>query len=281
MRRIILACAALLCLACAGVATAATVGGTSSNNGYMANFKFSGGAKKNVGITMTESLGSTPPTGFGRPYPLADILTTLYGVSAPYAKYFPKCTVAMINDAGGSGKWNSICPKGSLVAKGTVGSSLGDSTANDPTLSNAGNPCNLSLWVYNAGPGKLAYFFTVSSSTACMGLNTGAAAAYPGTAVEKGHSLVNNVPEEADISFNAGGAGLWGPLLTETLTWNGKVKVKGKTYSYLVSTGCKGKSRPWSVSYTGTDYTGTNAAPTSDVTTNLLTPVTVSGKASC
>jgi len=285
MRRIVIAVTAVMCLACAGVASAAVVtkASTSTNNGYKAGFTVGGGAKKNVGVSVVETLGSIAPTGFGVPYPLADIQTKVYGLSSPYAKYFPKCTVAQIN---ASSTFNAICPKDSLVASGTVSSDLSPSTVGtsatgpNPNLTAPTAPCNVDLSVYNAGGGNLAYFFTLPSADACDGLQTGAAAAYPGTDKFSGGYLINNVPEEADISFNAGGAGLWSPLISETLKWNGKVTVKGKSYPFMVSTGCKANKRPWSVTYTGTDYTGAETSPTQDITTSLL-PVTVSASSSC
>ncbi len=287
MRRIVIAITALLCLACAGVASAASSApGTSTNNGYQAGFTVSGGAAKNVGVTIKETLNTSPPTGFGEPYPLSDILTKVYGLSSPYAKYFPTCTVAKINS---SANFNGACPKGSLVASGTVNSQLGPSTVGNsqsgpnPTLSAAlSTPCTVTLDVYNAGGGNLAYFFSVPTPTSCDGLATGAALAYPGTVKSQGGYLVNNVPEEADISFNAGNAGLWSPLISETLNWGGKVKVKGKTYSYIVSTGCKKNARPWTAQFTAANYTGTTATQTADVPAGGTLPaVTVGASAKC
>ena len=283
MRRIVIAITALLCLACAGVASAASSApGTSTNSGYSAGFTVSGGASKNVGVTVKETLAATPPTGFGEPYPMANILTKVYGLSAPYAKYFPKCSAAQINAAGTSNQtWNGVCPKGALVATGTVNSELIPSITSNPTLSASnGDSCKVTLDVYNAGSGNLAYFFVITPSDTCAGLATGAALAYPGTVKFQGGYLVNNVPEETDISFDAGGSGLWAPLLGETLNWNGKVKVKGKTYPYIVSTGCKKNARPWTAQFTGTNFTGTAAAG-APVTQSLLPSVTVGASAKC
>lgn len=294
MRRTVIAITAVLCLAFTASALAGgivTVAPTSTNNGYQANFKISGGTKKNVGVTVTETLGTTAPTGWGRPYPLADILTKVSGLASPYGKYFPKCTVAEINNAGNSnGTWNSACPKGSQVAVGTVVSTIGDSTAGngttpDPTLT--ATPlvatCTLGLHVYNAGGDNLAYFFTVSNNE-CGALGTGAALAYPGTALVKGGLLVNNVPEDANISFNAGGTGDWGSLISETLVWSATVKHAGKTYPFLVSTGCtKAKTHTWTAAYTATDATGNaSTAPTTiPPAANNLPTVTVKGVSKC
>jgi hypothetical protein len=283
MRRMVIAVTALLCLAFAGTAAAAsTVAPTASNNGYTAGFKLSGGTKKSPGVTMVETLGTTAPTGFGAPYPLADILTKVSGISSPYLKYFPKCTIAQINAAASDGTWNGVCPKGSQVAVGTVVSTITPSTTTSSTLSATplADPCTLTLHVYNAGSGNLAYFFTVADN-ACGPLGTGDALPYPGTAFEKSGGVTNNVPEDANISFDAGNTGDWGALLSETLKWGASVKVHGKSYPYLVDTGCK-KTSKWSAAFAGTNDTDAATSPTEiPPTSDWLPTVTVSGSNKC
>jgi len=289
MRRIVIAITAVLCLAFAASAIAGSVAPpTTTNNGFSAGFKISRGTKKNIGVTMTETLGNTAPTGFGRPYPLADIFTTVSGIASPYAKYFPKCTVAMINNAGtANGTWNNACPKGSQIAVGTVISTIGDNVTADPQLNNPAGllvqTCTLGLHVYYAGGSNLAYFFTVANN-ACGPLATGAALAYPGTAYVKAGNTDNNVPEDANISFNAGGTGDWGSLLSETLKWGATVKVKGKTYPFLVSTGCtKAKTHTWTAKFVATQATGdsTTAPTTIPPSSTDLPAVTVNGTSKC
>lgn len=291
MRRTLIAITALLCLAMAGSAYAVTAPPSATNNGFTAGFSVSGGNRKGVGVTVKQLLGTSTPaatgvptngsasTAYTRPYPLADIDATLSGIATPYVRHFPRCTVGEINAAGTARGWNRVCPKGSQVASGSVNSVLGDSNLADPA---AIAPCHIGLHVYNAGPGKLAYFFTVASN-ACGSLTTGAAAAYPGTATVRGGVLYNNVPEVADISFEAGGlSGFWGSLLSETLTWNGSVKVKGKTYPYMVSTGCKAGGHAWKVTYTATNYTGVVAGPTDPPPAGSWLPaVTLKGRSRC
>jgi hypothetical protein len=284
MRRIVIAITALLCLAFAGSAYASTVAPTANNNGYSASFTVSGGTKAGSPVTMDEKLGTSPATGYGAPYPLASILTKIQGISSPDAKYFPKCTVAQINAAGtATGKWNAICPKGSEVADGTLISVIVPNTTSNPMLSTSNaiaNPCTLGLHVYNAGGDNLAYFFTVASN-ACGPLDTGAALPYPGTVASKAGYAVNNVPEDANISFEAGGLPAWGALLSENLKWGDTVKVHGKTYSYIVSTGCK-KSRKFTAQFTGTNFTGSASSPTQTAPSSSWLPaVTVSGTAKC
>jgi hypothetical protein len=284
MRRTVIAATALLCLAFAGSAYASTVAPTATNNGYSASFTVSGGTKAGSPVTMDEKLGTTPAKGYEAPYPLADVLTKIQGVSSPYAKYFPTCTVAQINAAGTSnGAWNGVCPKGSEVADGTLISVIVPNTISNPMLSTANaiaDPCTLGLHVYNAGGDNLAYFFTVASN-ACGPLDTGAALPYPGTVASKGGYAVNNVPEDANISFEAGGLPAWGALISENLKWNDTIKVHGKSYSYIVSTGCK-KSRKFTAQFTGTDFTGSASSPTQTApTSSWLKAATVTGTTKC
>ncbi len=284
MRRMVIAITALLCLAFAGSAYASTVAPTATNNGYTATFTVSGKSKAGSPVTFDEKLATTPATGFGAPYPLADILTKIQGIASPYAKYFPKCTVAQINAAGtSSGTWDKVCPKGSEVAQGTVISAIVPNTTSNPMLSTSvaiADPCTLGLHVYNAGGDNLAYFFTVGSG-ACGPLDTGAALPYPGTVASKGGYAVNNVPEDANISWYAGGLPAWGSLLSENLKWGDTIKVHGKSYSYIVSTGCK-RSRVFTAQFTATNYTGAATSPTQDAPVSSDLPaVTVKGTAKC
>jgi hypothetical protein len=284
MRRLVIGVTALLCLAFAGSAYASSAASTATNNGYSASFTVSGASKAGSPVTMVEKLATTPATGYGAPYPLADILTKVQGISSPNTKYFPKCTVAQISAAGTSnGTWNSVCPKGSEVAVGTLVTAIVPNTTTNPMLSTSNaiaDPCRLTLHIYNAGGSKLAYFFTVANN-ACGPLTTGAALPYPATVVSKGGYAVNNVPEDANISFEAGGLPAWGALLAENLKWGDTVKVHGKKYSFIVSTGCK-KSRNYSAQFTATNFTGTATSPTQDAPSNALLPaVTLKGTTRC
>ncbi len=82
----------------------------------------------------------------------------------------------------------------------------------------------------------------------------------PASIKQAGSKLVNDVPEPADVSYDAGNIKLFGSLQSETLNWK-KLTVKhgGKTYPYLASTGCKG-SRAYSIAYTATE--STSGSPT-------------------
>jgi hypothetical protein len=273
MKRKLLAVTALLCLVAAGAAYAAGTPVTAAPNTYTGNFSVTGGAgtaAKPKAVSMTETLGMGSSTQGNVGAPLTDIKTTTYGVSAPNAKYFPKCTAAQINGQGGSTqKWNAVCPKGSLIATGTVTAALTSPTVN---LAGPGAPCQLGLWVYNAGPGQQTFFFTTSPSQ-CDGLETGAAAAWTSKVSEKGKYFTTDTPEPADVSYNAGNVGLFGSLESETLNFK-KITVKhaGKVYPYLESVGCSKHARPFTITYTATE--SNSGSPTVGIGT-------VKGSAGC
>ncbi|HEX3805097.1 MAG TPA: hypothetical protein VHV75_19890 [Solirubrobacteraceae bacterium] len=272
MRRKLVAVTAFLCLFAAGAAYAAepVTGGPNTYTGsYTAHGK--GSAAKPVPVSMVEQLGMGSTTSGNVGAPLVDIKSTVTGVKN-YAQYFPKCTAGQINGSGASsGKWNAVCPKGSLIASGTVQAALVSSSAN---LAGPGSPCLLHLWGYNGGVGKVTFFFTTNPAQ-CDGLSTGAAAAWTGTSKQSGSKWINDVPEPADVSYNAGNlnGSLFGSLQSETLNWK-KVTVKhgGKTYPYLASIGCKG-SRSYSIKYTATTSATVSAASSSSGT--------VTGKSGC
>jgi hypothetical protein len=272
MKRRLGAITAVLCLVGAGTAYAAgpVTGGP---NSYTGNFAVAGGAgtaKKPVAVSWTETLGvtNTNPSDVGAP--LVSIRTTTYGLKAPNAALFPKCTANEINELNGhNGKWNTVCPKGSLVAQGTVTAALTSPTVN---LAGPGAPCALGLWAYNAGPGKLTYFLTTTPQQ-CDGNQTGAAAAWQGTVSEAGKNLVTDVPEPADASYNAAGIGLFGSLQTQVLKYKKLTVKKGnKVYPFLESTGCLKHARPFTITYVATQ--STTGSPT-------LAPGTVTGSANC
>ena len=180
MRRKILATTAALCLLAAGAAYASgpVTGGPNSYTGDFAVAGGVGSAARPVAAALSETLGMSSTNSSNVGAPLVDIKTTTYGVKAPNSKYFPTCSTTKISaNNGNNGKWNAVCPKGSLVASGSVTAALTSPTAN---LAGPGAPCQLGLWVYNGGPGKLTFFFTTAPSK-CDGLTTGDAAPWTGT----------------------------------------------------------------------------------------------------
>jgi hypothetical protein len=273
MRQKVLGAVVLLCLCGAGSAFAASGSVSSPPNSYTGNFAVAGGVgstARPAAVAMSETLGMSSTTQGNVGAPLVNIKTTTYGVKAPNAGMFPKCTVARISaNNGNNGKWNAVCPKGSLVATGSVTAALTSPTSN---LAGPGAPCHLGLWVYNGGPGKLTFFFTTTPAQ-CDGLTTGDAAPWQGTVSEAGKYLVTNVPEPADVSYNAGNIGLFGSLESEVLHFKKMTVKKGKkTYPYMESIGCTKRSRPFTVTYSATQ--SNSGAPTEAVGT-------VKGRAGC
>jgi hypothetical protein len=264
MRRKLLAITALVCLSMAAAAYGAgpVTGGPNTYTGVF-SVAGAGSTAKPVPASLAETLGMASATSGKVGAPLVNIKTTTYGVRAN-AKYFPTCSVNQINELNGhNGKWNGICPKGSLVATGHVEAALTSPTAN---LTAPGAPCSLGLWVYNAGVGKLTFFFTASPAH-CDGLSTGAAAAWTGTVTQAGKTMITNVPEPPDVSYNAGNIGLFGSLQTEKLTFK-KMTVKhgGKTIPFIESMGCQKGARPYSVTYTATTSNSPSSANESGAT---------------
>lgn len=272
MRYRVLATIVVACLCSAGAAYGAgpVTGGPNTYGGGFAVAGAPGTATKPKAVALTESLqmGSTTSGNVGAP--LVNIKTTTYGVKAPNGRMFPVCTANKINANGNNGKWNAVCPKGSLVATGTVDAVLVQSSLQGP-----GAACDLDLSVYNGGPGKLTFFFTVpTTGPGCDGLATGAAAAWTGTVSEAGKYLVTNVPEPADVAYNAGNTGLFGSLQTEVLHFRRMTVKKGKSvYPFIESTGCVKHARPFTIAYTATTSNTPSAANESGAT--------VKGTAAC
>lgn len=253
MRKKLGALTAFICLSAAGAAYAAgpVTGGPNTYTGGMSVAGAAGTTAKPAAAAWTETYGMGSTTAGNVGAPLVDIKTTIYGLKAPNARYFATCTANKINgNNGNNGRWNGVCPKASLVGSGTVSAVLAPSS-----LAGPGTPCALNLLVYNGGPGKLTYFFTVpTAGTGCAGLATGAATAWTGTVSQAGKKLVTNTPEPADVAYNAGNTGLFGSLVSETLHFKKVTVKKGKkAYPYIESIGCTKHSRPYSITYTATE----------------------------
>jgi len=237
--------------AVAMLATAAAALAASKFNNYSGSKLVIAPAKagskaKPVGLGMTEVLKAGAPAG-DRAAPLVNIKVTIYGVRLDAGK-LPVCSDAKIE----SNKTSPLggCSKGSLIATGPVHSELGPST--DPSASK-GTACNPYLNVFNGGPKTQVFFFWTKSANDCGGLTTGATAPYDGHISYSGGNAVINVPLPPDISTKvANQPGLYGSLITETLVY--AKTVSGK--AYMVGVGCKGKSRPWSITFTASLYNG-------------------------
>jgi len=240
LRRIIIIGVALASLIGAGVAYAEL-------NTYTASFTFSGSAGTAAKPSPTgfkEVLTAKSTTNGNRAAPLVNLKTKIYGLKMDQND-FPTCSQAKIAAA----KNDTGCPKGALIATGSVVSRLGPGS----TLVGVGSPCHPYLDVWNGGGNKIVYFFKVVPPTyTCLTLTTGASAPWVGTTSTQGKYSVQNVPLPPDISTEAGGLkGVYGSLITETVNWKKlTTKKHGKTVSFFSSIGCQGKKRPFSVTYT-------------------------------
>jgi hypothetical protein len=176
---------------------------------------------------------------------LIDIKTKIYGLVSN-AKSFPTCSGTQMS----ARKSDTFCPAKSKFATGLVNSMLGD-----PTLSKANRtPCNPNLDVFNAGKGKLWFFFTTHSALQCANLTTGQTAPYPGFVSQQGKYMVTDVPLPADVSTKVANVpNFYGSLIKETLNWaKVTIKVKGKTVGDQASVACLKGKRPWSIAFTAT-----------------------------
>ena len=242
MKRIVLVATAAAMLFAATVAFAAT-----PINTYKATVTFSqsksGTAKKPVKTAFTQKFVVTPGTAGNRAGILLNIKNTVYGLKVN-VKGLPTCTIGAITAAGTDAK----CPKGAMVAKGSIKAILGSST--DFSTSATAGTCNPNLDVWNAGPGKLAFFFVptgANTAHACLNgaITAGSVPPYPGTYKQSGKNIVVNVPIPATVNYPS--QGLVGSLQSETLKWSS---------SSITSVACKGNKRPYANAFTAT--TGLN-----------------------
>jgi hypothetical protein len=244
LRRKIIILTALCTLAGATVA----YGAGASNNYAGTNQTFSkgvGSKRKPVGIAFKQTLQAKNNDPAKAAAVLIHIKVKIYGLVSN-GKQFPTCSNTKMLQL----KSDSFCPKASKFATGLVHSLLGD-----PTLAMSNRiPCNPNLDVFNAGKGKLWFFFTTHSSIQCAGLTTGQTAPYPGKITQQGKYQITDIPLPPDISTRvANQPRFYGSLIRETLNWRKvSVKVKGKTVFNNVSVGCLKGKRPWSITYTST-----------------------------
>jgi hypothetical protein len=241
------------------IAAASAFAATGGINSYTASLKFSPNKKGSssapspMGFTQTYVANGT---NGNRTAPLVDVKTVIYGMVSD-GKDFPTCSSAKISAAGN----DTVCPKGALVAKGAITAILGpvvDPTANAPNQL----PCDPVLDVWNAGQGKLVFFFVDEGSHTCAGgaITTGTVGPFPATVKTVGKNLVMDTPIPPYVSFPI--AGVEGSLTSETLTWKNLSTTKnGKTVHYGESVACKGGKRPYSITFTA--ESGPGGAPSS------------------
>jgi hypothetical protein len=259
LRRIVVVATAVAVLIAAASAFAATGG----LNTYTASLKFSpnkaGSGKAASSMGFTQKYIASGTNG-NRTAPLTNIKTTIYGMVSD-GKDFPTCSLAKIQAA----KSDTGCPKGALVASGSITSLIGP--VSDPSASAPALPCDPLLDVWNAGQGKVVYFFVDQGSHLCAGgaVPTGFVGPFPGTVKTVGKNLVMNTPIPSYVSFPL--SGQEGSLTSEILTWKSPSKKlkNGKTAHYGASVACKGGKRPYSVTFTA--ESGPGGAPQLDTVT--------------
>jgi hypothetical protein len=205
-----------------------------------------GSKSKPVPISFKQTLVANNTDSSKAAAVLIDIKTKIYGLVSN-AKHFPTCSATQMSLQ----KSDTFCPAKSKFATGLVNSLLGN-----PSLQKSNRiACNPNLDVFNAGGGKLWFFFTTHSALQCAGLTTGVTAPYPGFISQQGKYMVTDVPLPPDVSTKvANQPNFYGSLIKETLNW-AKVttKVKGKTVGDQASVACLKGRRPWSVTFTATN----------------------------
>jgi hypothetical protein len=159
-------------------------------------------------------------TAGNRTAALTNITNTVYGLTSN-GKYFPTCSLNTISNA----KNDTGCKKGALVASGRLTAVLGPARNLSPSAKTT--PCARNIDAWNAGQGKLVFFFKGAPNT-CGGLTIGAVGPFPATLKVKSGTLTVDLPIPKAVSFPI--PGLEGSLLTEHLTFTKQsTKVHGKT----------------------------------------------------
>jgi hypothetical protein len=260
-RIVLIATAAAMLLATAAVAFAAT----SPVNTYKATYKFNpskaGSAKKPQKVSFKQNIQVTPGTSGDRAGVLKKIVTTIYGIKVD-GKHFPTCTTAQIQ----AKHKDTICPKGALVASGSIKALLGP--ASNPAASATEGTCDPLLHVWNAGQGKLAFFFVDQAPAhLCLGgaITTGKVGPWKATYKQSGKNVVVTVPIPTTVDYPL--QGTVGSLQSEILNWKGQ---SSKGHTSIASVACKGSKRPYSTSFTAAPIVG-GASQT----------VTVKGSSAC
>jgi hypothetical protein len=241
MRRIIIVGTALVVLVGAASAFAAT-----TLNVYKATHPVSpnkaGSTKSPVPVSVTDNYFASNATPGERTDALTNITYKIYGLVSN-GKYFPTCSLSKI----GKAKSDTGCPKGALVASGSVTALIGP--ASKPTATAL--PCSLILHAWNAGQGKVVEFFRTDATHVCAAgsIVTGKVGPYPVTSTQQGKYYVVNTPTPSYVSFPL--PGVEGSLTSVHLVWAKKTtKVHGKTVAYLASVACLNGKRPYSTSFT-------------------------------
>jgi hypothetical protein len=235
------------------IATAVAFAATAPVNTYKATYKFNpskaGSAKKPQKVSFKQNIQVTPGTSGDRAGVLRKIKVTIYGLKID-GKHFPTCTTSKINAAHN----DTGCPKGAAVASGSIKAVLGPAT--NPAASAAEGSCNPLLHVWNAGQGKLAFFFVdtaAGTAHSCLGgaITTGKVGPWQGTYKQAGKNLVVTIPIPNTVDYPL--QGTVGSLQSESLNWKG---LSAKGHTSIASVACKGSKRPYSTSFTANPISG-------------------------
>jgi hypothetical protein len=253
LKRIVVVVTALVVLGAAASAYAAI-------NTYSATYNFTskkaGTASKPSPTSFTQNIKVKPGTAGNRTGVLLNIKTTIYGLKVN-GKDFPTCSASKIAAA----QNDTSCAKGAAVASGSIQATLG----NTKDFSSPGQACNPLLHVWNAGQGKLVFFFVDTGSHQCLGgsLHTGQVGPWTGTYKNQGKNLVIDIPIPKTVDYPLGvNGGEVGSLSQEFLKWSTQ-SAKGK--HSIASVACKGKTRPYSTTLTSTLPTAGPAKETKTV----------------
>jgi hypothetical protein len=258
LRRTIIVTTALAALLAAAVASATTPHTGQTLNTYTAKMTFApkaaGSAAAPSPLSFAEKLTAKNTNSALNAAPLKDIDLKLYGLVGNY-KAFPTCSHAKLLAAHS----DTGCAKGALVAQGQVDTILGSRS-----LSPIGSfACDPRLDAWNGGGGKVVFFFvmtpTPGSKYYCGPVKTGDVPPFVGTIKQSGKYLIQNTPLPAAVSTNVIGS-LYGSLVLENLTWfKTTAKLNGKQVPFVASVACEAGKRPWSVTYTATNGTGSQS----------------------
>ncbi|MGH2908164.1 MAG: hypothetical protein ACRDK8_02565 [Solirubrobacteraceae bacterium] len=155
---------------------------------------------------------------------------------------FPTCSATKVNNWKKS-SYASVCNKRALVASGSIKAQLGTASNFTPQ----GLNCDPTLNVWNAGRGKLTFFFETTSSHQCLGgqITTGQTPAFTARYRQKGNNLLVTIPVPRAVTHI-------GPYLasvnTEYLRWR---STTSNGHRDITSTGCHGK-RHFSYTFSAT-----------------------------
>jgi hypothetical protein len=160
---------------------------------YSGGYSFSGkaGSKSQPApLNFTQHFALASADAGQLPGVISEFTTELSGVQVD-ATGFPTCSATHIN-GWTNPSYASVCPKGALVATGTIKAQLGTAANFTPQ----GFDCDPSLNVWNAGKGKLTFFFETSTAHECLGgqIPTGETPAFTGTYKQSGDDLVITGP---------------------------------------------------------------------------------------